>query len=67
MKIDKIAEASDRLDVICDKIGLMRTIALSADFKNYIFHEKDMVAFGWILRDMQEEIEEIKELLDKNL
>ena len=66
MSESNINDATDKLNVVDDKIGFLTNMVLYINLQNYQFDENDLTGFGLILSDLQEEIKKVKELLDKN-
>ena len=62
----EINDASDKLNIIDDKIGFLTNMVLYINLQNYQFDENDLTGFGLILSDLQEEVKEVKKLLGKN-
>ena len=62
----EINDASDKLNIIDDKIGFLTNMVLYINLDNYQFDENDLTGFGLILSDLQEEVKEVKKLLGKN-
>ena len=66
MNENNINNASDKLNIIDDKIGFLTNMVLYINLDNYQFDENDLTGFGLILSDLQEEVKEVKKLLGKN-
>ncbi len=56
-------DASDKLNIIDNKINFLTNILFCVNTKKYSFDEKDMSGFGMILSDVQEELQEAIKLL----
>ncbi len=64
MSNENINNASDKLSVIDYKLGLISGVIMYLNPETSQFNESDFIGFGMILRDLQEEVKEIKKLLD---
>ncbi len=64
MSNENINNASDKLSVIDYKLGLISGVIMYLNPETAQFNENDFIGFGMILRDLQEEVKEIKKLLD---
>ncbi len=64
MSNENINNASDKLSVIDYKLGLISGVIMYLNPETTQFNENDFIGFGMILRDLQEEVKEIKKLLD---
>ena len=58
-----IIDADDKLNIIYDKINFIISIIFYIDFDKYSLNSNDMIGFWMILRDLQDEIKEVKELM----
>ncbi len=64
MSNENIMDANDKLTLINDKIGLISSVIMYLNPETSQFNENDFIGFGMILSDLQEDIIEVKKLLD---
>ena len=60
---DKL-NASDKLNIVYDKISFITSMLMYMNLESYTFDANDMSGFGMILIELQEEVAEIKKLID---
>ncbi len=56
--------ASDKLNVLHDKMDFIVNMVLYTSLDNYQVRQKDIIGFGLILDDLRKNLDEIIELMD---
>ena len=64
MNKKELTKASDRLENIDEKLECIANTIVSIDVDSCFFDDKSMLGFYRILKDLQQEVKDVKKLLD---